>query len=225
MRVTHCRQTPHSPLPRRHLGHDPKMPNGTVITSYTKNVWAINEMNSLPTPGWPNSAWPDALGGGPVLAPAGVTVSGDLIDSANTAGDSVNSCNQWANFTTLYGLTGRDGLLKYKTYEGRGNVRGGLCARTPWSRVHTAFVCLPFHPTHHAPAPLPPTLTRSMTAITRACPCRVTARRCLRVPSSHAMPCANRTRLLTSRGRRRRRACTTLGTGQSVSRVRCISST
>lgn len=108
-----------------HLGHDPKAPNGTVTTSYQKNVWAITEMNGLPSAAWPNSTWPASLGGGPVLPPAGVTISGDLIDSADSPGTQVNSCNQWQNFTALYGLDGTDGLLKYKCYEGRGECRRG----------------------------------------------------------------------------------------------------
>jgi hypothetical protein len=96
-----------------HLGHDPALPNGTVVTSFTKNVWAISEMNGLP-----GTVWPAALGGGPVAAPAGVTVSGDLIDAGDAPGTAVNGCLQWANFTALYGLKGGDGLLKYRVYEG-----------------------------------------------------------------------------------------------------------
>lgn len=54
-----------------HLGHDPALPNGTIITSYQKNLWAVNEMNILPG----NDTWPASLGGGLVQTPAGVTVS------------------------------------------------------------------------------------------------------------------------------------------------------
>ena len=105
-----------------HLGHDPVTPNGTIVTSYEKNVWAIEEMNTLATPSCRgNCAWPAALGGGPVLPPLGVTISGDLVDNGGNPGTVVNGCAQWSNFTALYGLTGTDGLLKYKCYEGRGN--------------------------------------------------------------------------------------------------------
>jgi len=101
-----------------HLGHDPATPNGTVVTSVTKNEWAIDEMNALPGSA---SAWPAALGGGPVGEPAGVTISGDLIDGGDAPGTAVNGCNQWANFTSLYGLRASDGRLRYNVYEGRGN--------------------------------------------------------------------------------------------------------
>lgn len=108
-----------------HLGHDPATPNGTIITSYEKNTWVIEEMNSLPTPGCAgNCTWPSSLGGGLVTSPVGVTISGDLIDNGEGTGLEVNGCHQWENFTQLYGLNGTDGLLKYKTYEGRGNHGG-----------------------------------------------------------------------------------------------------
>jgi len=108
-----------------HLGHDPATPNGTIITSYEKNTWVIEEMNSLPTPGCAgNCTWPSSLGGGLVTSPVGVTISGDLIDNGEGTGLEVNGCHQWSNFTQLFGLNGTDGLLKYKTYEGRGNHGG-----------------------------------------------------------------------------------------------------
>ena len=114
-----------------HLGHDPvPKNNGTMVTSFTKNEWAIDEMNGLPTPSWPNGSWPASLGGGLVLPPVGVTVSGDLIDAGDAPGTLVNGCHQWSNFTTLYGLDGTDGRLKYKLYEGRGNHDGGNTTNT-----------------------------------------------------------------------------------------------
>ena len=112
-----------------HLGHDSgKGENFT--TSYTKNTWAINEMNSIPSSG---AQWPASLGGGPVLEPAGVTVSGDLIDGGVNPESSYDGCAQWANFTALYGLNGTDGLLKYRAYEGRGN------------HVSRPYACRPRH--------------------------------------------------------------------------------
>lgn len=103
-----------------HLGHDSGV-GANHTTSYTKNVWAITEMNSLPGSG---AQWPASLGGGPISVPAGVTVSGDLIDSGIGPATSYNGCAQWQNFTALYGLNGTDGLLKYKVFEGRGNHDG-----------------------------------------------------------------------------------------------------
>lgn len=84
-------------------------------------MWAIQEMNRLTA----TATWPAQLGGGPIAEPAGVTVSGDLIDDGYGSGDEVNGCNQWSNFTSLYGLDGTDGMLKYRVYEGRGNHDGG----------------------------------------------------------------------------------------------------
>lgn len=98
-----------------HLGHDVGNTTTNITTSYEKNVWVINEMNTIAN----NASWPSSLGGGIVGIPLGVTVSGDLIDAALADGDEVNSCNQWMNFTALYGLNGTDGLLKYKVYEGK----------------------------------------------------------------------------------------------------------
>jgi len=103
-----------------HLGYDVGPTPDNITTSYEKNVWAINEMNRLPG----NDTWPASLGGGAVLVPVGVTVSGDLIDNGLGTGTEVNGCNQWQNFTALYGLDGTDGLLKYKLYESRGNHDG-----------------------------------------------------------------------------------------------------
>ena len=103
-----------------HLGHDPGV-GANKTSSYTKNIWAINEMNSLPGSA---TQWPAELGGGPVLEPAGVTVSGDLIDGGVNPATNYDGCAQWTNFSSLYGLNGTDGLLRYRCFEGRGNHDG-----------------------------------------------------------------------------------------------------
>ena len=103
-----------------HLGHDPGV-GANKTSSYTKNIWAINEMNSLPGSA---TQWPAELGGGRVLEPAGVTVSGDLIDGGVNPASNYDGCAQWTNFSSLYGLNGTDGLLRYRCYEGRGNHDG-----------------------------------------------------------------------------------------------------
>ncbi len=59
-----------------HLGFDP---TGAVNTSYMKNVWAIDDMNTLP-----GQTWPAEVGGGPVLPPVGLIISGDLVDNGYT---------------------------------------------------------------------------------------------------------------------------------------------
>lgn len=106
-----------------HLGHDVGPKNGTVVSSYEKNVRAISEMNALwASPcGTLNCSWPASLGGGPVQEPLGVVVSGDLIDNGGGSAAVVNGCNQWYNFTSLFGFNGSDGMLRSKVYEGRGN--------------------------------------------------------------------------------------------------------
>jgi len=110
-----------------HLGHDVGPAGGPVTTSYSKNEAAIVEMNAL----WAspcatrNCTWPAALGGGPVVEPAGVVISGDLIDAGDAPASKVNGCAQWGNFSALYGLDGTDGVLKSAVYEGRGNHDGG----------------------------------------------------------------------------------------------------
>ena len=110
-----------------HLGHDVGPKNGTVVSSLEKNKNAITEMNALWAQpcGTANCTWPAALGGGPVKEPRGVVISGDLIDNGGGAASQVNGCNQWFNFTALYGFNGTDGLLRSKCYEGRGNHDDG----------------------------------------------------------------------------------------------------
>lgn len=110
-----------------HLGHDAGI-GANRTTSFTKNVWAVHEMNSLPGSA---ATWPASLGGGQILPPAGVTVSGDLIDSGIGPATTYNGCAQWENFTALYGLNGTDGLLKYRVYEGRGNHDGAFSKSKP----------------------------------------------------------------------------------------------
>lgn len=97
-----------------HLGHDVG-PGENFTTAFTKNVWAITEMNSIP-----GESWPITIGGGAVAEPVGVTVSGDLLDGGVNPATDYDGCAQWVNFTALYGLNGSDGLVKYRTYEGRG---------------------------------------------------------------------------------------------------------
>jgi hypothetical protein len=104
-----------------HLGHDVGPTPDNITSSYTKNVWAITEMNAIAQ----NASWPTSLGGGLVGVPVGVTVSGDLIDNGIGDAKEVNGCNQWENFTSLFGFDGTDGMLQYPVYEGRGNHDGG----------------------------------------------------------------------------------------------------
>jgi hypothetical protein len=104
-----------------HLGHDAGPTPDNITTAYEKNVWAIDEMNSLPTNG---TQWPEVLGGGNVGTPFGVTISGDLIDGGVNPATNYDGCAQWVNFTNLFGLDGTDGRLRFRVFEGRGNHDG-----------------------------------------------------------------------------------------------------
>ena len=103
-----------------HFGHDVKATDGTITTSLELNIRAVAELNSLAL----NASWPASLGGGLVQVPAGVILSGDIIDNGDTEGFEI------ANFTRVYGLKGGDGLLSVPLFEGRGN-HGAVAARTP----------------------------------------------------------------------------------------------
>lgn len=62
-----------------HFGHDVVAKDNTTTTALALNRAAVAEMNALGTPN--NDTWPDALGGGPVLPPVGLVITGDLIDN------------------------------------------------------------------------------------------------------------------------------------------------
>ncbi|MHC4715843.1 MAG: hypothetical protein ACYS5V_02640, partial [Planctomycetota bacterium] len=103
------------------------------------NKRQIDAMNSLP-----GTPYPPAVGGR-VARPKGVLTAGDLTERGHLS--------QWRQFVAHYGLTGKDGLLKYPVYEGTGNhdrdvpliqpvisgVRkrhGGLTYSWDWGDVH-----------------------------------------------------------------------------------------
>ncbi|MET0555193.1 MAG: metallophosphoesterase [Vicinamibacteria bacterium] len=110
-----------------------------------RNRRLIDELNGLP--GLP---YPAAIGGR-VEAPRGVLITGDLTDYSTE--------EQWASFERFYGLTGKDGLLKFPVKEALGNhdfmgdspvvrpiVRrhGGLSYSFDWDDLHVA--CLGMYP-------------------------------------------------------------------------------
>ena len=212
-----------------HLGHDVVTQNGTRVTSYEKNVWAIEEMNTLAGAGCRGAcAWPAALGGGAVAPPRGVTISGDLIDSGASPETEVNGCAQWNNFTALYGLNGTDGMLQYRTYEGRGNhVRGAKPARPPppappGHTLTTRPLPPPLSPPSFcAPRAHPCAPRRCRTAATPPTPCRGAASLCPRAPWRRATRCAPPTLPLALIRSARPLACTTPGPGALTPRAAC----
>jgi hypothetical protein len=109
------------------------------------NRQVVQQMNDLP-----GTEYPPAIGG-PVEVPRGVLFMGDMTDSSLE--------EQWQGFEALYGLTGRDGQLRYPVFEAIGNhdfigdspVRdhvvkrhGALVYSWDWEDLH--FVCLDMHP-------------------------------------------------------------------------------
>lgn len=66
---------------------------------------------------------PEAAGGGKVLAPVGVIHVGDVIDTGDKNGtaQTVMQKTELARFREDYGLTGKDGRLKYPVFEIAGN--------------------------------------------------------------------------------------------------------
>jgi len=105
----------------------------------------VEQMNALPGTDYPSSV------GGQVADPRGVLFMGDMTDSSEES--------EWRQFEALYGLTGRDGLLRFPIYEAIGNHdyigdspiiplvkarHGSLVYSWDWDDVH--FVCLDMYP-------------------------------------------------------------------------------
>lgn len=83
------------------------------------NQRVIDLLNTLP-----GQELPAAMGGGKVKAPVGVLHLGDMIDSGDKGSGAVSLARQateWNAFLADYGLTGKEGRLKYPVYEIHGN--------------------------------------------------------------------------------------------------------
>lgn len=78
----------------------------------------ISQLNRLP-----GTDIAEEAGGGKVLRPKGVIHGGDLIDSGDKTGGLFDLMQQreWLSYTEDFGLTGKDGRLKYPVYEVYGN--------------------------------------------------------------------------------------------------------
>lgn len=72
-----------------------------------RNARQIEAMNAIPGTPWPAEI------GGTVGTPAAVLIAGDLTDTG--------TLTEWAKFVEYYGLTGKDGKLRYPVFEGSGN--------------------------------------------------------------------------------------------------------
>lgn len=95
-----------------------RQPNQLDPISAGTNSRLVDHLNRLP-----GTAIPQNAGGGTVLAPRGLIHAGDLIDSGDRSGGVFPQLHQteWTAFTADYGLTGKDGRLKYPVYEVHGN--------------------------------------------------------------------------------------------------------
>lgn len=74
----------------------------------------------------PGEKIPDSAGGGTVRVPRGVIHGGDMIDTGDKQGGMHPrmQATEWAAFNQDFGLTGKDGVLKYPVYEVHGNHDG-----------------------------------------------------------------------------------------------------
>lgn len=77
---------------------------------------SIAEMNSIT-----ERTWPESLGGEKIAEPSAVMINGDLIDDGDKRDETGK---QWAAYVRDFGLTGTEGLLKYRVFEGYGNHDG-----------------------------------------------------------------------------------------------------
>ena len=86
--------------------------------SQAVNAGLINWLNKLP-----GQTVPDVAGGGTVAAPRGLIHAGDLIDTGDKNGIVQLTMQQteWAAFEADYGVSGKEGRLKFPVYEVHGN--------------------------------------------------------------------------------------------------------
>jgi len=97
---------------------NPQAMNEASATKCRKLVELLNKL--------PGEKIPEEAGGGTIGEIHGVIHGGDVVDSADKNGgpypEMINT--EFARFEQDYGLTGKDGLLKYPVYEVHGNHDG-----------------------------------------------------------------------------------------------------
>jgi hypothetical protein len=118
-----------------------------------EGIEALNRVQIAAMNALPGTPYPPQIGGS-VGKPLGVLFAGDLTEHGSAA--------EWQLFETLYGLSGKEGLLKYPVFECSGNhdrpflhlgqvtekVRqrhGALTYSWDWGDLHV--VCLDVYPT------------------------------------------------------------------------------
>ena len=109
-----CRETPPVIVNRERRG-------GTDVTflvaadthfGASDGIAALNRKQIAAMNALPGARYPAAIGG-TVAVPRGVLIAGDLTEDGTES--------QWRQFVELYGLTGKDALLRYPVYECSGN--------------------------------------------------------------------------------------------------------
>lgn len=97
--------------------------DATAMTTVEPSRLALNERLIDVLNGLPGQLLPAGIGGGRVAAPRGVLHLGDMADSGDKLGadHELMTATEWAAHTRLYGLTGKDGRLRFPLYELHGN--------------------------------------------------------------------------------------------------------
>lgn len=97
--------------------------DATAMTAVEPSRLALNERLIDVLNGLPGLALPGDIGGGRVATPRGVLHLGDMADSGDKLGadHELMTNTEWAAHTRLYGLTGKDGRLRFPLYELHGN--------------------------------------------------------------------------------------------------------
>ncbi len=101
-----------------HFFADKTQPDTLDKTSADHTSRLVDTLNRLP-----GTELPAALGGGPVPFPKGVLHVGDVIDSGDKGGavHETMQRTEWAGYVAQFGLTGREGRLKFPVFEVPGN--------------------------------------------------------------------------------------------------------
>lgn len=93
-------------------------PDRMVAGSVAVNDRLITTLNELP-----GQELPEEVGGGTITAPSGVIHLGDIIDTGDKGSeiDAKMTETEWDFYVAQYGLTGKEGKLRYPVYELHGN--------------------------------------------------------------------------------------------------------
>ena len=93
----------------------PSRPDGPRLAMNDRLIDLLN--------GLPGRRLPEEIGGGAIAEPRGVLHLGDMVDTGDKLGADHERMTEteWEAYSTRYGVTGRDGRLRYPIYEVHGN--------------------------------------------------------------------------------------------------------